>query len=499
MDLNNLYDKTDPVSISKYSKQLIGKSFNQVLKEYFIGDDNLEGNFLMEEDYLYLEARKKFNNPRTKGSLGNLIEEYFFGYKPNSSPEPDFPEAGVELKVTPYEITKTGKVRAGERLVLGMIPNNEPIASEFDKSVAYSNLELLLLILYLRTKGQDRVEHPIKYTQLISINSEALEKDFEIIRSDYEIIASKIQDGRAHELSEADTMYLGAATKGATAKKSLQNQFYNPEVKAKRRAFSLKQGYMTSFINNYIIQNISTYDEITDETLSKEEFEKLVLDKIDQFSGWSETQLREKFDLIDTSSKSIFSTIALEILGVHTENAEEFEKSNTEVKTIRVEENGSIKESMSFPAISFGEFVKEEWEDSTLYNYFSETRFLFVVFSKVDGEYHLNRALFWHMPVQDLEGLGKKDWLRAQQTVKDGVKFTLRGKTILNTLPKMSNTEIFHLRPHASLSAYYLPSLDNYTRGDIHKNGDRLPNGDYMTKQCFWLNSKYVKKQIVGR
>ena len=72
------------------------------------------------------------------------------------------------------------------------------------------------------------------YSQLISINSEALEKDLEIIRSDYEIIAKKIQDGRAHELSEADTMYLGAATKGATAKKSLQNQFYNPEVKAKR-------------------------------------------------------------------------------------------------------------------------------------------------------------------------------------------------------------------------------------------------------------------------
>ena len=486
MNLQSLYDKTNPVSISKYSEQLIGKTFDQVLQDYF-----------KEEMDLYLEARKKFNNPRTKGSLGNLIEEYFFGYLPNSSPEPDFPEAGVELKVSPYEITKTGKVRAGERLVLGMIPNNAPIPNSFDESAAYKNLELMLLILYFRTKGQDRVEHPINYSQLISIDSEALAKDLEIIKSDYEIIASKIQEGRAHELSEADTMYLGAATKGATAKKSLQNQYYNSQVKAKRRAFSLKQGYMSSFINEYIIKDISTYDEITEEKLSKEEFEKLVLNKIDMYSGWSETELRKEFDLNNISSKSIFATIALEILGVHSENAEEFEKSNTEVKTIRVEENGSVRESMSFPSISFEEFAKEEWEDSILYDYFSETRFLFVVFNKINGEYYLERALFWNMPVEDLEGPGKNDWLRAQLTVKDGVKFRLSGKTVLNTLPKMSNTEIFHLRPHTRLSAYYLPSLNNYSRGDIEKHADRLPNGDYMTKQSFWLNNRYVKKQIV--
>ena len=36
MDLQRLYDKTDPVSISTYSEQLIGKSFNQVLQEYFV-------------------------------------------------------------------------------------------------------------------------------------------------------------------------------------------------------------------------------------------------------------------------------------------------------------------------------------------------------------------------------------------------------------------------------------------------------------------------------
>lgn len=38
--------------------------------------------------------------------MGHLIEKYYFEYELNSDQEPDFPKAGVELKVTPYEIGK---------------------------------------------------------------------------------------------------------------------------------------------------------------------------------------------------------------------------------------------------------------------------------------------------------------------------------------------------------------------------------------------------------
>lgn len=484
MDLIEKYNPTDPLSIESYSKELIGKTFEDVLKEFFKDDEEA-----------FMNAREKFNNPYSKGSLGNLIEEYFFGYYPNNSPEPDFPEAGVELKVTPYEKTKTGKIRAGERLVLGMIPNNEPIPASFEESSAYRMLELMLLILYYRDKDLERVQHPIRYSQLISINSEILKKDLEIIKSDYKIIVEKIQAGRAHELSEADTMYLGAATKGATAKKSLQPQYYNPNVKAKRRAYSLKQGYMTSFINDYILEEAQTYDVIVDEPVSKETFEEIVINKIKAYKNYSEHQLRKEFNLIESKSKAIYSQLALKILDVETETANEFEKSNTQIKAIRIEENGSIRESMSFPAISFLEFAEEDWENSGIYDYFSETRFLFVIFQKKSGEYYLDDAFFWHMPVKDLDGPGKNDWLATHQEVREGVKFRIRGSRIFNSLPSASETEIFHLRPHAGRAAYYVPSL-KLEKGDVKKDGDILPNGDIITRQSFWLNKSYVKKQI---
>lgn len=38
-----------------------------------------------------------------------------------------------------------------------------------------------------------------------------------VIQSDWEKIVNKVKIGEAHNLSEGDTLYLGACTKGSTA------------------------------------------------------------------------------------------------------------------------------------------------------------------------------------------------------------------------------------------------------------------------------------------
>lgn len=40
-------------------------------------------------------------------------------------------------------------------------------------------------------------------------------EDLKQIEEDWNLIIKKIRDGKAHEISEADTMYLGACTKGS--------------------------------------------------------------------------------------------------------------------------------------------------------------------------------------------------------------------------------------------------------------------------------------------
>ena len=50
------------------------------------------------------------------------------------------------------------------------------------------------------------------------------------------------------------------------------------------------------------------------------------------------------------------------------------------------------------------------------------------------------------------------------------------------------------MRPHAKKAAY---SLHNgLVQGDVEKDADELPNGEFMTKQSFWLNSEYILSQI---
>lgn len=87
---------------------------------------------------------------------------------------------------------------------------------------------------------------------------------------DFEIIVEKIRNGKAHELSEGDTLYLGAAPKAATSR-DRRKQPFSAEL-AKPRAFAFKNSYMTYVLNNYIIPGKNTYEPIIKGT-AEESFE----------------------------------------------------------------------------------------------------------------------------------------------------------------------------------------------------------------------------------
>ncbi|MER2000577.1 MAG: MutH/Sau3AI family endonuclease, partial [Lysinibacillus sp.] len=114
-----LYDDTNPTSIKQYGEKLIGQTFSDIVQSSTLTE--------LEK----LDLLNKINNPHFKGGMGHLIEKYHFGYEINSDQEPDFPKAGLELKVTPYEIGKKGGYSAGERLVITMISYTEAVEENF--------------------------------------------------------------------------------------------------------------------------------------------------------------------------------------------------------------------------------------------------------------------------------------------------------------------------------------------------------------------------------
>lgn len=482
------YDNTSIQDIFRYSSILIDQTFEDVLSAIF------EGKALDEKVNYY-------NNPKVKGGLGNLLEEHYFFYKPNSESIPDFDKVGMELKVTPYEKNSKG-IRAGERLVITMLPFDKPMEEEFKGSHLESKLKLILLIWYHRIKSQPRILNKIHYVNLFDLYSDVFSKDLKIILDDYKKIVEKIITGNAHKISEGDTKYLGACTKGQSADKSLQTQYYNDTVPAKRRAFSLKQSYMTYILNKYVHEGLLNYDSIFSEAELKDgDFDDKVLEKINVNIGKTELELYTEFSIgTKTNSKQKNRILTNRMLGVTTDNAEEFEKANITIKTIRVKKNGKPKESMSFPKIVIKEFVKQDFENSFEYDFFESTRFLFVVFKENDkGEYVLRGAKFWNMPIEELETIGKIEWESYKQKFLEGINFELKqqktGKIVVsNDLPKKTENKIFHLRPHSSKSAYLINGI-KYGEGN-ETDMDTLPNGDKMTHQCFWLNNDYISKII---
>ena len=180
------YDRTNKWSILEYSKKLLGKTLEEAI------------------------APTQIEEFKGKGRLGQLVEKYFFGYDINSNQEADFSEAGLELKCTPLKELTTKVLAIKERLVLTMIDFSEDHKKPFEESHVYMKCMFMLILFYLHEAGV-----PVQQLKFIySVLWQIPEKDLLIMKQDYETIIGKIMAGKAHELSEGDTTYLGACRKG---------------------------------------------------------------------------------------------------------------------------------------------------------------------------------------------------------------------------------------------------------------------------------------------
>ena len=472
MDHKLQYDETNPESIEKYGQELIGKTFADVCEE----DDIINANVVREvSDYeIRHEDRKR------KGGLGELIEERYFHYPANNDARPDFEKAGVELKVTPYKINKNGTFSAKERLILTMIDYFSVVNQSFKESHMWQKSKLILLIYYLyQQEIKTRLDYKIGFVKLFT----PPEQDVKIIEHDFEVIREKICAGKAHELSEGDTLYLGAAPKAATSK-DRRKQPFSTEL-AKPRAFAFKNSYMTYVLNNYIIPGKRTYEPIMKGVSQEVSFEKYVTDKINVYRNYTVTRLCKEFGIeFQRKPKNLEAMLAYRILGIKGNHAEEFEKANIVVKAIRIEENNKIKESMSFPTFKFKELVQEDWENCTFGNYLRETRFFFVIYKYgKQGELRLKGSQFWNIPYVDLEKNVKNVWEKTKQVLQDGLQIEIVNGKKSNNFPKASADPVCHVRPHAR------NSQDTY----------ELPDGRQYPKQCFWLNNNYILQQLDRR
>lgn len=479
-DYQKPYDERNPLSIESYAKKLIGRTFRDVLQKNI--------NTAQETGTFAFQTQDYYESQAAKGSLGHLLEEHYFHYTINSDSAPDFEKAGVELKATPFKQNKNKSYSAKERLVITLIDYMNVIDEPFSRSHLKDKSSLILLVYYQYFKELSKLDYPIKFVQLYQIP----EEDMGIIQDDYITIINKIKAGKAHELSEGDTYYLGACTKGATAATSIRKQPFS-DIPAKQRAFCFKTSYMTYILNKYIIPGKKTYEKLN----YTGNFENHILSSINHKIGCTVSDLKEEYGIsYQNRPKNLESSIVFRILGLKSNRAEEFIKSGIVVKTIRLEPDEDLVETVSFPTFDFVELVNETWENAEINNYLSETKFLFVVFKKdthyksfkdqkdfagMDSHLSLYYSAFWNMPVSDIETDVKSVWERTRKIIAEGIKTEKHGSRIFNNLPKSYENRVCHIRPHGLNKNDTLP----------------LPSGGTFTKQAFFLNAFYIRDEIM--
>ena len=454
MKKGRLYSREE---IEVISKSAIGKSLNDLIKTEVITIENKDAN---------------------KGGLGQLIEKYLFGMENNSNSEPDFMPAGIELKVTPYRKLKNGKLSAKERLVLNIIDFENEYKNEFRNSHFWYKNNKIQLLWYLWEPGKDKKDYKITHEKLLEL---ALNEDLNQIEKDWNTIINKIKEGKAHEISEADTMYLGACTKGANSL-SVRKQPFN-DIPAMQRAFCFKVSYMTQLVRKFI-GNYSDVEKVLKDT--QYSFEEYVNNIINKYKGKSQKELMKELS-INSNAKNINSLLINKMFNVRSNLAEteEFQKANIVPKTIRIEENGRIKESISFPAFKYTDIVNQDWKTCDLREELETTKYMFFVFKKVNNEYIFKGIKLWNMPELDIETSVMEMWKATYNTIKSGniVKSITNGKRKTNFVG-LSDNEVCHVRPHGrnSKDVYPLPVKDKLTGASCY------------TKHCFWINNNYLKE-----
>ena len=345
----------------EYTENIKGKTFKEIDSENLLEQSNLK---------------------RRKGLLGQVVESGFYKYPLNNDSNADFEELGIELKVTGYVKNKNGSLRAKERMVLSKIDYNQIVNETYESSHLLGKCKEMLIIWYHYMPKTNPEDFKITDFQLYD-----MVQDEEIFKNDFEIIKQKVIDGKAHELSEGDTSYLGACTKAATSKDRTSQPY--SKIQSKPRAYSLKNAYMTGILKKLKetspqIIKIKSSSPI-DNNISKKTVIDYVTNKLKPYFGKTQLEILEEITgktYTEKIPKNINKMISDKLIGKDDELAEKYElfnKTSFIIKNLPINSNNKAVERMAFKTLQLSDF-EEKWEDSYWKNYFEETTLIIICY-----------------------------------------------------------------------------------------------------------------------
>lgn len=474
------YDKTSVASIVSFAESLVGKSLSEVVD-------------------LPIEV----DEARGKGKLGQLLEQYFFRISPPNNHDPDFPEAGLELKTTGVVKGSRQTFLAKERLVLTNINFNTIHSERWESSTLLAKCRLMLLMFYLFERDVPEIDRRFVLEPTLLDLLSLSPSDLTQIISDWEFIRDKVVSKKAHEISEGDTTYLKACRKGSGGSDERLARQANSEIRAQTRAFSfpasfisrhLKQGFPQALLNSdearprTIIEETLNQDEVATAKIQKprkatqksiavlpslapeanETVAEATQRRISPFVGSTVESISETLGWT-SKSKAFHSGLVKRMLTGTGSYPIELEKAQIQLRTITLDSRGIPTENFPLPAFDYLELVTQDWSESSFAEEL-ETRYLLAVFAEeTPGVRKFATAGYWTMPFPDREN-SREVWEETRTRVRAG-NFAL---------PKSGEHPIAFVNTHGRDAKDLVPT----------------PQGGLATRRSFWLNRYYIAEVI---
>ena len=427
-----------------------------------------------------------------KGAIGNIIEREGFDIANNNDASPDFKELNIELKVFPLKIIAKGGHTSKERTKICSINYKEIINEKWMVSHAKKKLQKILFMFYYYDKDKPINSKILDYTlfQLEDSNEP-------LIKEDWERTKGLVEEGKAHLLSESQNIILAASRSGAG--KVPENQWpEQPNKKfserARQRSFSLKPSFTkTLWLET---NNKKSLVKIRDkfEYNSIASLEKLILEKLNKWSGKSLLEFATSNNIEPKESKNRNAEILRAALGFKDKKRDikEILQLGLTVKTIPARKKDYMPfEGMSFSYQPLKEILDEiRFDESEFYSYLQG--FLFIPLLRETREEKnlskiiIGKSFIWRPIKKQLLEI-QLEWEKYYEVIKSGIVLTKKkqnnkkGFILKNNLPNESETNFIHMRPHARDS------------DDIDQS---LPEIG-ITKQCFWFNKLLIQSLIL--
>jgi len=451
---------------------------------------------------------KAIDKPKITGIAGDVIEQSVLGYPADNKQEPDLVVDGVyiELKTTglrkPKRLENSNNDRdfiAKEGVSITAVSPENITSQEFEDSYLWHKMEYMLFVFYHYNSYKVVPAYDYSTFKILGHHFyEFSDEDKEVIYNDWKIVRDKVEEIQNNSPNPKEEY--------PSLTKLRSELMYFDLAPKKSPRFRLKKDVANVIIGEFFDKKL---EKLQRKITSYTQLDQLLHNFTELYQGKTLKEIATDLsvELPKKRSKNIAEQIIAKFFGSEKKKIRQidlFSKIGLIPKTIVLSPNGGKTEDMKFDKIDFEEwFVDgEEYEDSYLYDFFYNHKFLFMVFEESKN----------NSPLIENKFVGFKRYSFTDDFIENELKIfydklkrlivnkEIREEPVLYTTGENKGEQI--INPKGTVKTEInLPKSKDYTvftRGsgtDSTKKPVEL-NGVKMYAQYFWIKGKWIVDEL---